>query len=179
MLQRRHQKTGRFFILTTTIFFATFLFAYTLYLSTPLATAQPKAALSCSGSVIHVDQSNEGATDGITWNTAYTDLQEALTRSQSCDIREIWVAQGVYRPGTAVTDTFSLHTDLALYGGFTGTETALSQRNWQANVTVLSGDIGRDDHTNLQEVVTSTAHITGANNYHVVTAEGRQTTPPP
>jgi hypothetical protein len=52
---------------------------------------------------------------------------------------------------------------LAIYGGFAGTETALSQRNLKLNATILSGDIDKDN--------------TLANNaYHVTTASATNST---
>ena len=52
------------------------------------------------------------------------------------------MAEGVYYPGTARTDTFQCKYGVSVYGGFAGTETARAQRNWNAHVTTLSGDIG-------------------------------------
>lgn len=34
---------------------------------------------------------------------------------------------------------------IEIYGGFTGTETDLTQRDWQAHRTIISGDIENDD----------------------------------
>jgi predicted outer membrane repeat protein len=55
---------------------------------------------------------------------------------------QVWVAGGVYTPGTAATASFSMKDGVEIYGGFAGTETALDQRNHAANRTVLSGEIG-------------------------------------
>ncbi len=65
------------------------------------------------------------------------------------DVSEIWVASGMYKP-TSTTDrtaSFSLVNNTALYGGFTGVETKLSQRNPDPliNNTVLSGDLLNND----------------------------------
>lgn len=70
-------------------------------------------------------------------------------------VKEIWVAGGIYKPMYSPADknfgtdqgsdnAFLLVKDVKLYGGFAGTETQLSQRNWQLNQTVLSGEIQED-----------------------------------
>ncbi len=109
-----------------------------------------------------------GAGDCSSWSNACT-LQSALAVAISGD--EVWVQQGVHKPtpGTARDATFQLKTGVALYGGFAGTETAREQRDFVANVTVLSGDIDGNDLTDPTGVVTATANIRGANSYHVVT----------
>jgi len=70
---------------------------------------------------------------------------------------QVWVAAGTYKPTTTTNRgiSFSLKNGVAVYGGFNGTETLLSQRNWVANVTILSGDIGTpgDDSDNSYHVV--------------------------
>lgn len=94
-----------------------------------------------------------GVTNGATWDTAFTNLQDALTRARAGDVAEIWVAAGVYKPTTTTTNrnaTFLLVHNTALYGGFTGVETKLSQREPDPflNDTILSGDLlGNDTST--------------------------------
>jgi len=119
--------------------------------------------------IYRVAKTGDG-TDGLSWSTAYTDVQDALGAAISGD--EIWVATGVYTPGATVSDTFQLLYGVALYGGFVATETQRTQRDWEANPTVLSGDIGGDDTTDASGVVTDTANISGENSYHVVIGMG-------
>ncbi|MFN8446394.1 MAG: choice-of-anchor Q domain-containing protein [Caldilineaceae bacterium] len=113
--------------------------------------------------------------DGLTWEKAHPNLQSALAAAQPGD--EIWVAAGVYRPdeggGQIDNDpnaTFKLQNQIAIYGGFDGTETQRSQRNWVQNVTVLSGDIDKNDSTDANGVVTSTTNLVGVNARHVISA---------
>ncbi len=92
--------------------------------------------------IIYVDDSAQGANDGTSWANAYVDLQSALGQAQSGD--QIWVAAGTYRPSADADRTkyFELKDGVKLYGGFAGTESSLSERDWRTNVTELSGDIG-------------------------------------
>ncbi|MEM7797805.1 MAG: choice-of-anchor Q domain-containing protein [Chloroflexota bacterium] len=123
---------------------------------------------------IYVDADASGGSDGSSWADAYTDLQAALSATTAGS--EIWVARGVYTPGNTISDTFQLLDDVALYGGFVGTETLRTERDWETNVTVLSGDIGGDDTTNADGVVITTTNQVGDNSYQVVTGSGVTTT---
>jgi hypothetical protein len=126
--------------------------------------------------VIYVDKDATGTATGLSWTDAYTSLQSALTAATSGD--EIWVATGVYTPGTARTSTFRMKYQVAIYGGFAGTETQRDQRDWVANPTVLSGDIDGNDTVDERGVVTQTSNIQGNNAYHVVTADANNGMPP-
>ncbi len=88
--------------------------------------------------------------DGSSWQNAKGDLRAALASAKKGT--QIWVAKGTYYPTfcTVCTDTqrrlsFEVPDSVAVYGGFNGTETSLAQRNWKNNVTILSGDIDRDN----------------------------------
>ncbi len=112
-------------------------------------------------------------TDGISWTTAYTNLQDALAVAISGT--EIWVAAGVYYPDEGrgqfdneVIASFGLKDGVEIYGGFAATETERSQRQPRVNVTVLSGDIDGNDGTDSNGVVTRTGNISGSNAYHVI-----------
>jgi uncharacterized repeat protein (TIGR01451 family) len=96
---------------------------------------------------------------GMSWEHPYTDLQYALERARNCCANEIWVAEGTYKP-TKSSDrsiSFELLDDVAIYGGFAGTESHLNQRDLTDpnNETILSGDIGTpiDQNDNSYHVV--------------------------
>jgi parallel beta-helix repeat protein len=107
---------------------------------------------------IYVNSTATGANDGTSWNDAYVDLQPAIEAAAPGD--EIWVAAGIYKPtsrpngGKDRGRHFSLKNGVAIYGGFTGTETSLNERDLVTNQTILSGDIGieGDDSDNCFEV---------------------------
>jgi hypothetical protein len=122
------------------------------------ALFEPSVATS---TILHVDADASGANNGSGWPDAYNSLQNALIHAANSGglVSEIWVAEGTYMPdggyiptggvhvpGTGERDAaFQLLSDVALYGGFAGTETVPSERNVAANVTMLSGDLDADD----------------------------------
>ncbi|MCG2590997.1 choice-of-anchor Q domain-containing protein, partial [Rhodohalobacter sulfatireducens] len=111
---------------------------------------------------------------GDSWENALPELSTALGWANnnwdgnSEGSLQIWVADGVYKPTTNTdqAQSFNLTNHVEVYGGFTGMETSLSERDWETNTTILSGDIDSNDEV---EIVTSpTSQITGNNSYHVV-----------
>lgn len=121
--------------------------------------------------VIYVDTSATGGNDGTSWTDAYTDVQTALGAASSGD--EIWVAEGIYYPGTTQESSFALKDGVALYGGY---PSGGGTRDVASNITVLSGDIDHNDTTDANGVVTDPANIVGNNAYHVVTSNGNDNT---
>ena len=111
----------------------------------------------------YVDLNATGTNVGTSWTNAYTTLQDAIDTSSAGD--EIWVAQGTYIPNVipqfqfTSTDnrnkTFAISKNIGIYGGFDGTETARSERDYVSNVTILSGDLG-------------TVGTVSDNSYHVI-----------
>lgn len=85
-------------------------------------------------SIMYVNVAAQGANNGSSWENAYTSLQDALNNPRAT---EIWVAQGIY---TSPKEGFFIDgfgaTGLVL-GGFTGYETAVSQRDIDNNVTIF------------------------------------------
>jgi len=117
-------------------------------------TAVDTCTVHISLKVWYVDVNAMGNNDGSLWGNAFTDLQDALAAADCND--EVWVAEGVYKPGTSRSSTFSITTDIGIYGGFSGIETARSQRDFNYNETILSGEIGTIyDSDNSYHVVTT------------------------
>jgi hypothetical protein len=134
-----------------TVLIITVLICLNLGLSS--ASASPTLAQT-QNIILYVKPGEEG--NCSSWDTA-CDLQDALALADAGD--QVWVATGTYKPTTDTdrTATFLLESGVAIYGGFAGTETSLSERDWETNLTSLSGDIGTEN-TNAD------------NSYHVVTA---------
>jgi hypothetical protein len=99
-----------------------------------LVVATVLGALVSHADVIYVRASAAGANNGTSWADAYTNLQSALGPHAG---DQIWVAAGTYIPGN--TESFILLGDIALYGGFAGTESSIDERDPAVNITQLSG----------------------------------------
>ncbi len=117
--------------------------------------------------ILYVNVTASGNNDGTSWEDAYTSLSDALANASANN--KIWVAQGTYYPttyaGDGTTDrdmAFVLVADVAVYGGFNGTETTLEARaDTTGATTILSGDMGtKDDNTdNCYHVVISAGDV--------------------
>lgn len=105
----------------------------------------------------HVDSTaiSSSNPDGSTWQRAFPDLQQALQIAKAGD--SIWVAKGTYYPTSGLDQnvSFKVPNGVILMGGFKGLENHLAQRNWQANPSVLSGNIGNktSDTDNAYHVI--------------------------
>ena len=102
-------------------------------------------------SIIYVNQQSAGG-DGSSWENAFVRLQSALRQAQAGD--EIWLAQGIYRPGEMPSEAFVIDRQVSIYGGFAGDEAERGDRDYQKNLVTLSGNISLD-----------------ADSYHVVIAK--------
>ena len=130
------------------------------------------AAGSAQAAICRAAPTASGAADGSTWADAMT-LPAALAAS-GCD--EIWLRQGLYKPGAARTDSFGINRPLQLYGGFAGGETLRAQRNTNSRLTVLSGDIDANDTADANGIVLDASSIAGGNSYNVVRIGGNDST---
>ncbi|UCC29149.1 MAG: hypothetical protein JSU86_13210, partial [Phycisphaerales bacterium] len=104
----------------------------------------------CEPPILFVDASAVGLNRGTSWSDAYTELRDALAIAARAGgaIQEVWVATGTYTPGVAPDrkSGFPLTSGVSVYGGFSGGETSVDQRDPQTNVTILSGDLNDDDN---------------------------------
>lgn len=115
------------------------LLMQTIFGSLPAVAENPS-------NVIYVKADATGSNNGTSWADAYNSLQSALDIVQSG--QEIWIAAGTYKPtkrtdpADSRTASFQMKNGVAIYGGFSGTETTLAERDFVTNKTILSGDIG-------------------------------------
>ncbi len=95
--------------------------------------------------VIRVSREGNDNNSGNTWSRAKRTIEAALDAAEvgRC---EIWVLEGLYEPwrnggypDSDRTASFRLRPGVGLYGGFRGTESRRSQRDWQAHQSVLFG----------------------------------------
>ncbi len=137
--------------------------------SCDLGNSSAKAAvngvqlLRWSGNVVYVRPGGAGLKTGQNWANALDNLQEAidLAAASGGQVTQVWVAAGTYKPTTTTdrTKAFIMKDGVALYGGFSGVESQLSQRNVASNLTHLSGDIG-------------TGRVSSDNSYQVIRCHG-------
>ena len=100
---------------------------------------------------IYVDADASGSDNGLSWDDAFTDLQDAIALAIAGD--EIWVAEGIYLPSSVqdVTESFHMVNGVGIYGGFAGDEVARDQRDWEANETLLSGQLNPSESSRFAQ----------------------------
>ncbi|MCX6376223.1 MAG: chitobiase/beta-hexosaminidase C-terminal domain-containing protein, partial [Armatimonadetes bacterium] len=96
-----------------------------------------KSAFYGLAHIIRVKPSGSDSNDGSTWNLAKQTILAGLNAADFGD--EVWVAGDSAHP---YYERITLKAGVGLYGGFAGAETHRSQRDWNANVTVLDGRLG-------------------------------------
>ncbi len=115
----------------------------------------------CGPCVVYADLDSPAVEpDGMSFATAFTDIQVAIdyaaldVENARCPWGEVWVAAGVYHiRESGPADTLELPGDVDLYGGFAGTEDELSDRDLEANPTVLDGTQAGNPTAHAQHVI--------------------------
>jgi hypothetical protein len=130
--------------------------------------------IPCQAGIIYVDDDADPCGDGLSWETAYKYLQDALYNSASNpDVNEIRVARGVYKPdmdeaGNVTSGdreaSFQLENGVAIRGGYAGYN-GPDPNVWDIRLyeTILSGDLDGNDIGGLDDPSRN------ENAYHVVT----------
>ena len=100
--------------------------------------------LTTASRVFHIVPAGEvlAGSDGTgsSWANATDDIAAAI--ADAARYRgELWLKGGVY----AVASDFDIRSNVGVYGGFAGTETARGEADPAAHPTVLTGDRSRDD----------------------------------
>jgi len=105
------------------------------------------------GDVWYVDKDATGAEDGSSWTDAFTTIQEGIDAAGANGGGEIWVAEGAY------LESITLASGVRAYGGFDGTEDELSERDIEANATIIDARIadggGPADHVVVMDSITN------------------------
>lgn len=124
----------------------------------------------CEPATLFVDDTPGGLGTGLSWRDAMPDLQQALqvAAESAGRVREIRVAQGVYRPDRGTGDrtaSFRLMTGLALRGGYAGRgEDNPAARNPAVYPSVLDGDLLGDDAPGFANRADNAYHVVSAEN---------------
>ena len=134
---------------------------------------QPVSAAPDGGALLYAAPTAQGDADCTSWADA---CQLTTALDQATDGDEIWVQSGVHYPTTFINGPsraipFAIVSGVELYGGFAGTETTRAARDYESNMTVLSGDIDGNDITDANGVVTAPGNMRGWNSINVLVAD--------
>ncbi len=131
-------------------------------------------------SIIYVEDNATDNGNGMSWETAFINLQDALSviDSSGGEVNEIRVAEGVYKPDRDFihhngsdnrNTTFQLINGVVVKGGYAGFgKPEPNARNVETYQTILTGDLNDDDGTDFVN--------NDENSYHVVTGSGTDET---
>ncbi|MBW2537891.1 MAG: right-handed parallel beta-helix repeat-containing protein, partial [Deltaproteobacteria bacterium] len=111
--------------------------------------------------VVYVDGDVAASGDGFSWGSAVKTVQEGIDlaycgvgNSAACAQWQVWVKSGTYYVHqTCSWNMVRLRAGVAVYGGFVGSETAVHEREWEANETILDGRDGPDGVQHVYSVV--------------------------
>ena len=126
-----------------------------------------------TSSILFVDADSPGVNNGSSWAEAYTELRDAIhIATRYPQIKEVRVAQGLYTPAEPAgnrTASFQLLNGMEMKGGYAGFNApGPDARDLEANETILSGDLNRNDGLDFAN--------TSENSFHVVIGSGTDAT---
>jgi hypothetical protein len=77
--------------------------------------------------------------DGLSWATAFRDIQSGVDAAETKGGGEVWVAEGTYirRASDKVVE---MKEGVMLYGGFRGNESQRKERDWEVHPAVIDGE---------------------------------------
>lgn len=137
---------------------------------------------SADGAVFMVDKDNLSGGDGASWDGAFNEAQFGVKVGEASSGDVFFVAEGIYRPSLdseeASADrgaSFVIPEGVSLYGGFSGVEDSLDERNYRENPTILTGDLYLDDISDDRGVTVSADAVIGINSIAVVTTKNVET----
>ncbi len=107
---------------------------------------------------VYVDKDATGLNNGTSWVNAFNDLQDAIAAvDYYLNVKEIWIAEGDYYPSSTGdrNKSYVLKDSVRIYGGFLGTEANRDDRQSDATLVRVSGDIGvlNDSTDNAYHVI--------------------------
>ncbi|QJD80970.1 choice-of-anchor Q domain-containing protein [Spirosoma rhododendri] len=109
-------------------------------------------------SIVYVTPTGSGNQSGGSWSDALSGTQLQPRLASASAGTQFWIAGGSYKPtiGTDRTLSFFIPSGVQVYGGFTGTETTLSNRKaTRPYSTIFSGYlVAGNDEQNSYHVVT-------------------------
>jgi len=86
--------------------------------------------------IVYVDQNAAGFGDGSSWYNAFHEIQPAIEFLENKEGEGwIWVAQGIYNP-------IIIKSGIMVFGGFSGKEKKLGERNYLTNETIIRNKNG-------------------------------------
>jgi hypothetical protein len=113
-----------------------------------------------SATTLYVKTTGNDANDCKSWANSCSTLARAKNQVAS-NVDEIWVASGVYSFSNQVFNDMPGNYALKIYGGFSGTETAVDFRDPVKNVVVFSADVDGVDSNKVGGVTTSHTNVLG------------------
>ncbi|MEG1839516.1 MAG: hypothetical protein RR220_09550, partial [Bacteroidaceae bacterium] len=99
-----------------------------------MGACEGSKAVVVKGKIVYVKSGANG--DGTSWNAAFGDINQAIASlSDGCG-QDLWVGVGEYQTNARLV----LPTTVNMYGGFTGTETNLNQRDLTKKSVIKGGE---------------------------------------